>query len=196
MLLRTTTSVALLLFVGILSVNAWGKDKHPKPTPPARDEIQVVAHIPANGDAVTGFLTTQHYNRNYLYAEHVSGKTVTLIDITDVRSPGLLAEMTDPAGGSDALFAVTGNAALVAAGNRQMIPASPQTFRILSYADPMHPTIQQEFKGVTAISRDDKRGLIFLADADGIWILQQQYAIDPEQAKLQREIERSIYETP
>lgn len=182
--LRATTSVPLLLFVGLASVSAWAKDKHPKPSPPAHDQIQVVAHISVTGDAVTGFLTTQHYKRKYLYAEHASGKTVTLIDITNVSSPALLAEMSDPAGGSDAFVAVAGNAALVATGDGQAPTSAPaQTFRILSFADPMHPTIQQEFKAVTAMARDDKRGLIFLSNPDGIWILQQQFAPDPEAEK-------------
>lgn len=183
MLLRATTSVPLILFVGIVSVNVWAKDKHPQPTPPAHDEIQVIAHIPATGDAVTGFLTTQHYRRNYLYAEHASGKSVTLIDVTNLSSPALLAEMSDPAGGSDALVAAAGNAALVATGGGPAPQAPAQTFRILSFADPMHPAIQQEFKGVTATARDDKRGLIFLANSDGIWILQQRFAPDPEAEK-------------
>lgn len=184
MLVPAIHRVSLILFVSTLAVNAWSKDKHSTPTPPAHDEIQVVAHIPAIGDAVSGFLTTQHYRRNYLYAEHASGKTVTLIDITNLERPSVLAEMSDPAGRPDALVAVTGNAALVTtADQRALIPASAQTFRILSFADPAHPTIQQEFKGVTATARDDKRGLIFLANSDGIWILHQQFAPDPEAEK-------------
>lgn len=193
---RSNACISIILAVGIFSLNAWANNKHSKPTPPAPDEIQVVAHIPQTGEAITRFLTTQHYKRDYLYAEHASGKTVTLIDVTNIGSPALLAEMSDPTGSSDALIAVTGNAALVTTANQQPLSPSAQTFRILSFVDPLHPKIQQEFKGVTATARDDKRGLIFLANADGIWILQQQYAIDPEQAKLQKEIERSIYETP
>ena len=33
------------------------------------------------------------------------------------------------------------------------------------------------------MERDDKRGLMFLANAQGVWILQQQYAMDPEAVK-------------
>jgi hypothetical protein len=33
------------------------------------------------------------------------------------------------------------------------------------------------------MSRDDRRGLIFVANADGIWILQQHLALDPEVEK-------------
>jgi hypothetical protein len=40
--------------------------------------------------------------------------------------------------------------------------------------------VAQEFKGITAISQDARPGLIFLANPDGIWILQQHFAEDPE----------------
>ncbi len=34
-----------------------------------------------------------------------------------------------------------------------------------------------------AMATDDKRGLIFLANPQGVWILQQQYATDPQSEK-------------
>jgi hypothetical protein len=33
---------------------------------------------------------------------------------------------------------------------------------------------------VTAVGRDDHRGLIYIANPDGVWILQQRLAEDPE----------------
>jgi hypothetical protein len=62
------------------------------------------------------------------------------------------------------------------------IPA-PQSIRILDFSDPQHPNVAREFAGVTAISRDDRRGLIFLDNAEGIWILHQSRAEDPEVEK-------------
>lgn len=182
MLLRYVQSVSFFLLVGAVVGNASAKDKHPNAR---QDQIQVVAHIPAMGDgSIVDFLTTQHYSRNYLYAEHQSRKTVTLIDITDVSHPTVLADMSDPAGASDNFVAVTGNAALVASANQPAsLSPSAQTFRILSFADPIHPTVQQEFHDVTAVARDDRRELIFLANADGIWILQRQFAPDPQAEK-------------
>jgi hypothetical protein len=50
----------------------------------------------------------------------------------------------------------------------------------MDFSDPLHPKITREFTGITAIERDDGRGLIFLANADGIWILHQDFALDPE----------------
>ncbi|HEX4228055.1 MAG TPA: hypothetical protein VHZ07_05250 [Bryobacteraceae bacterium] len=171
----------LVSCVLVFSAGVYGKNKHPKPQTP-QDEIQVVAHVSVPGDAVVRFLATQHYRRNYLYAEHQSGKTVTLIDITDLDSPSVLAEMSYPASPSGDLVAVAGNAALVTTANTQPEAAPvPQTFRILSFADPLHPAVQHEFKGVTAMARDDKRGLIFLANTEGVWVLRQRLAVDPQE---------------
>ena len=180
------------------SSSLYSKDKHPKTTAAAPpDGIEVVAHLPLTGGAITSFLETQHYRRDYLYAEHESGKAVSLIDVTSASQPALLADMAFPSGASANLVAVAGNAALVSAQGQSVPNAvTPQTFRIMSFDDPLHPTVKQEFDHVTAISRDDKRGLIFLANDSGVWILRQQFAVDPEQAKLQQEIERSIYDTP
>ena len=51
----------------------------------------------------------------------------------------------------------------------------------MDFSDPQHPKVAREFAGVTAITTDD--GLIFLANADGIWILHQTLAEDPEVEK-------------
>ena len=81
-------------------------------------------------------------------------------------------------------MAVAGTAALV---NSELgIPVSagaPQTLKIMDFSDPLHPKVAREFTGVTAIGRNDPRGLIFVANQDGIWILQQHLADDPEMEK-------------
>lgn len=180
--LHSLRNFSLIVALAMLPLSGYAKDKHPKQ--PAQDQIKVVAHIPVSGSNIIRFLTTQHYRRNYLYAEHESGNMVTLVDITNTSRPAVLSEMSDPAGAPDNLIDVTGNAALVATADRQ-VPTAPatQTFRILNFADPLHPKVEQEFKGVTATARDDRRGLIFLANSDGIWILQQQFAPDPAAEK-------------
>jgi hypothetical protein len=192
---RTSIYLGLsLLLVSAASLNA--KDKHPKKQVAAQqDEIEVTAHLPLTGGPVTRFVETRHYRRDYLYAEH-DNKTVTLIDVTTITAPTQLAEMALPAGRTGNLVSVNGTAALVggAARSEQSSPA-PQTFRIMSFTDPLHPTVKQEFEGVTAMAQDDKRGLIFLANDAGVWILRQHYAVSPEDEAFQKEIEHTIYDT-
>ncbi len=123
------------------------------------------------------FLSTQHYSNYYLYAERENGGNATLIDITKTDQPNVLGDMT-----SGNLTMVAGTAALVssepvASGAAQ----PPQTIKIMDFSDPREiQKVAREFTGVTAMSRDDQRGLIFVANADGVWILQRHFAEDPE----------------
>jgi hypothetical protein len=172
----------LVIFLGLIlpaTMPAKLKNKHPKQESP-QDQIQVVAHLALTG-RVNHFLMTKHYSRDYLYIEYEAGKTVALIDTTNPEHPAVLADVAYPPNtNSDALLTVTGNAALVMDGPAPSQGFNPcRTIRIMSFADPAHPTVQKEFQKVSAMAHDDRRGLIFLANAEGLWILQQHFAIDP-----------------
>jgi hypothetical protein len=158
-----------------------GNAKNKKANADPKDEIEVVGHIALTSGAVNRFITTQHYSSYYLYAEHPDGK-LTLIDVTNTSQPAVLADVAyAPDGGPGSLSAVTGTAALVSSQ-----PPSPgaapqqQTIKIMDLADPKNPKVAREFAGVTAVSKDAGRGLIFLANSEGVWILRQHFAEDPE----------------
>jgi hypothetical protein len=169
-----------ILYLAII-IPLAAKDKKPKPAP--QDAIEVLAHIPLTTGPVLRFLATEHYSSHYLYAEHGTGGSVTLIDITRPSQPAVLAEVAYPsAAGADNLVVVSGTAALVTTSGTPP-QGSPQTIRVLDFSDPQHPKVAREFAGVTAINRDDRRGLIFLANAEGVWILHQNRAEDPEVEK-------------
>ncbi len=174
-----------------LSSSALAADKKPKVIPaPPKDAIEVVGHIPSTGVPVTRFLSTQHYSSYYLYVEHEGGANVTLIDVTRTSQPAVLSDVAyaPSAGGSESLLTVAGTAALVNSDPAAAAPAAtPQTLRIMDFSDPLHPKIGREFTGVTAIGRSDPRGLIYIANGDGIWILKQHFAEDPEVEKAYRD---------
>jgi hypothetical protein len=180
------------LCVFLSSSAALAADKKPKVIPAApKDAIEVVGHIPSTGRPVTRFLSTQHYSSYYLYAEHEGGTNVTLIDITRAGQPTVLSDVAyapSTGGGSESLLSVAGTAALVNSDPAAAAPAAaPQTLRIMDFSDPQHPKIGREFTGVTAIGRNDPRGLIYIANGDGIWILKQHFAEDPEVEKAYRD---------
>jgi hypothetical protein len=174
------SAIVFLLLTGAAA--SYGKDKTPKKADDSsQDKITVVAHIPLTGGQVTRFIATRHYDRTYVYAEHESGKTLTLIDVTNAGQPVVLGDVAWPDGAaSTSLLAATGTAALVSdAVAVETKPGAAQTVRIMNLSDPAHPAVTQEFKGITATSRDARPGLIFLANAEGIWILQQHFGEDP-----------------
>jgi hypothetical protein len=167
-----------------LAVHA--KDKKIKPAAKhPHDAIELVGHIASTSGPVTRFLATQHYSSYYLYAEHGTGNNVTLIDVTRSSRPAVLADVSyPPGGGSDSLVAVAGTAALVGeAPGSSTPPPATQTLRVMDFSDPQHPTVALEYAGVTAMSRDEQRGLIFVANSEGIWILHQNFAEDPDVEK-------------
>jgi hypothetical protein len=189
--MRKRYGLSLILLAGVMVCGsaAAAKEKKVKAQPaPPKDEIEVVGHLPLSGGAITRFSSTQHYSSYYLYAEHAGSKNVTLIDVTKVGQPAVLADMaSSPDGGSQGLLLVAGTAALVnseqGASTSSAAPASTQSLKIMDFSDPKNPKVAREFTGVTAIGRNDPRGLIFVANGDGIWILKQHLAEDPEVEK-------------
>jgi hypothetical protein len=187
--LRRPFAAVTLLLAGTLALSsvAQAKDKKAKaPNLDSQDAIEVAGHTAVGGGPVTRLLATQHYSRTYLYAEHESGKTVTLLDVTKAMQPRVLGDVAFPvAGGAPNLFAVTGTAALVSDGEKAGADQSGatvmglRTIRIMDFSDPLQPKITREFTGVTATGQDRTRGLIFVANGDGIWILQQRVGMDP-----------------
>lgn len=169
-----------IVFCCAIALPLAAKDKKPKPQP--QDSIEVVAKLPLTAGPVRKFLVTDHFSSHYLYAEHNPGGSLTLVDVTRPDNPLVLAEVPYPQASSGNVMAVSGTAALVTTGSTAPAPA-PETVRVLDFSDPRNPKLVREFVGVTAIERDERRSLIFLANAEGIWILHQSRAVDPEVEK-------------
>jgi hypothetical protein len=158
-----------------------GSAKNKKALADPKDQIEVVGHIPLTGGAVNRFISTQHYSSHYLYAEHPDGK-LTLIDVTNSSQPAVLADVAyAPDGGYGSLSAVVGTVALVSSQPAAAaVATAPRTIKIMDLSDPKNPKVAREFAGVTAVAKDGGRGLIFLANPEGVWILRQHFAEDPE----------------
>jgi hypothetical protein len=173
-------STAVLLLVAAGGHQLAAKDKHKRNTDAARDEITVEAHIPVPGAPITQFTATRHYSRAYVYAERGAGQPVTLLDVTNPARPQILSQVpasSDVVAGK--LVAVAGTAALSTSAGEVTKP-SAQTIRLMDFSDPSNPKVTQQFDGVTAVEKLSN-GLIMLANGDGVWILSQHLANDPEE---------------
>jgi hypothetical protein len=172
---------SLSLLAGFLAVAPATEAKNKRAVSSPKDEIEVAGHIAVSGGPVRSFLATQHYNSFYLYAQRGAGNSVTLIDVTKTDQPAVLGEIASASTPGSTLAVVAGTSALaVSETSQQSAVSSSQTIRIMDYSDPKNPKVAREFDGVTAVSRDDSRGLIFVANTDGIWILRKHFAQDPK----------------
>lgn len=180
MLRRSFRLSSLTVLASLLAVAPATEARNKKTASSPKDEIEVAGHIAVAGGPVRSFLTTQHYSSFYLYAQRDASNTVTLIDVTKTDQPAILGEIAS----ASTLAVVAGTSALAVSepAPQGAVPAS-QTIRIMDYSDPKNPKVAREFTGVTAVSRDESRGLIFVANADGIWILRKHFAEDPQVQK-------------
>jgi len=166
------------LVLATIPCHLAAKDKHKQKAPIPQDQISVDAHIAIPGGPVVRFAATQHYDRSYVYAERGPGQPVTLLDISHRAKPVIVSQLDSLPGASN-LVAVAGTAALssTAAGDTASVPS--QTIRLMDFSDPKNPKVTQQFDGVTAVEKLPG-GVILLANSDGVWILSQHLAEDPE----------------
>jgi len=164
--------VGIVLWAGAPFLAA-ANNPNPNPEP---DRIAIMSRLPLSGRPVVQLTLGSHWQRNYLYISRGGAEPVAVLDVTDAASPKEAGQLDLPRQKADGtISAVVGTAALIAS------PAPPpltQTVTILSFADPEHPTIVREFEGVTAMINDPSRGLVYLADAKGIWVLHLEPATD------------------
>lgn len=168
----------LALLSTSFALPARNKPKKAASAPP-QDQIEILANLPVTGGPITRFTMTQHYSRSYLYMEHAS-HVLTLVDVTDARHPTLLADLDLRATGSGMLLTAAGDAALIGSDASTPDPVKEKTMTILSFADRAHPKTIRQFDKVTSTALDDSRGLVFIANDQGLWILHRNPAEDPE----------------
>jgi hypothetical protein len=173
----------ILIIAAISTVAAASARNKPKPPGAAQDQIEVLSKVTLSGGAAVRFTLTQHFSRSYLYIEHLSHE-LTLVDVTDPKHPMVLANLDLPASEAGAVLAAAGDAALISseASAEKSAPAAPKerTMTIVNFADRAHPQTVRQFAKVTCSGVDDHRGLVFVANPEGLWILHRNPAEDPE----------------
>jgi hypothetical protein len=180
-------AVALLMFFVMMTPCAMAKDK--EKAAPAQSAT-VIAHLPLPGPAVNQMFLQQEGSKQYLYIQQTSKPAYTVIDVTKPDRPNVTNRMVLPNKAPGArLQMVEGGIALAeapensgTAGSRhELVQARPQgtadaarpteSVRVLDLSDPKNPRTLQTFEGVTSVLADDARKLIYITNADGLWVL-------------------------
>jgi hypothetical protein len=183
---RTLSLVSLVLALGTLFMTARSEastgDFYTSYT-----NAKVISHVALSGASPQQMFLQQVGRKEYLYLQQPSQQGFTVVDVSKPSKPkvvshvpqgnltmvssGLaIAEKPDPAtaGASRA----SGNAEGTRGGG-----SMPHPVRVLDVSDPAHPRTIQSFSGVTSILPDDARGLIYVANGEGIWILSHQQVL-------------------
>jgi len=166
--MQSRLAIPWVMTLALASPTLWAKDTAKAGLPKGPE---VVAHLALNATATVHMYTRREAKgRLYLYALHSSGE-VSVVDITEAARPALITQ-TAAAGATYANAQQIGtNTALVEIADASSAATSAKTLALLDTSNPLAPQMTLRFAGVTAVSRDDSRSLLFIANSEGLWIV-------------------------
>jgi hypothetical protein len=170
-----TSGVCAVLSAAIAVVSVPSMAANTKPT---EVPAQVLAHVVLREAPGNEMLLQKRGDKQYLYLQKASKKGFMVIDVTKPSIPNLLevgARSNEATAGN--LELTGGDVAIAKVPDRnskgviRSTDNPTETVKILDLSDPEHPQVLQTFAGVTSVLTDPGRGLIYLANNDGLWVL-------------------------
>jgi hypothetical protein len=170
---------ACLLLSAILAMYAPLLAKKKPSSEPLVDRIDVVGHVALEGTVVTNMRVIDYHDKRYLYLEDRSGR-ITVVDVTDAAHPTIRKQQLQPPGAavSGRLESAVGNVALLVAPQQREEGSRPGTVSIVDFSDSARPKLIRRFENVTAMRSDTRRGLVFISNHEGLWLLMERPAPD------------------
>jgi len=150
-------------------------------------DVKVIAHLSLSGESPQRIWLQQDGGKQYLYLQQPSEQGFTIIDVTKPTKPRPVSHVSQGSlttVGSGLAIVEQPDPRTTAASHIEGSPegtrgggAVSRLVRILDVSDPAHPRTVQSFSGVTSILPDDARGMIYVANSEGIWILSHQQVL-------------------
>jgi cell division protein FtsN len=182
---RFWATAALLISVISLSnfpVHAKSKEKKERKEQQQTKAVGIylIGHLSLPETTVSGIAAASDPNRQLLQLTDTGRGTLTVVDVAQPSRPKLLEQSKLPAELAHANVQVRMGDAVLLTVSQTDSPshADPQSLTLVSFADPANPKTVQTFESVTAVWRDRERELIYLSNADGLWVLQVYSAAD------------------
>lgn len=140
--------------------------------------IYLIGHLPLLETTVSRITAASDPSRQLLQLTDSVHGTLTVVDVAQPARPKLLGQSKLPGKLAHANVQVRmGDSALLTVSeNDSPAHADPQSLTLVSFADPSNPKTLQTFEGVTAVWSD--RELVYLSNADGLWVLEVYSAAD------------------
>ena len=181
---RTRTAAALIPLAFLAMVpGAFSKGK------PAEQPATVIAHLAVPGARVNQMFLRGEKGKHYLYIQQATKEGYTVVDVTKPSQPTVLDRAPQPPSSNVERVQMVGDGIALAetqessgsgTTRHELAPAKApasssrptESVRVLDLSDPKNPRTLQTFEGVTSILAEDGRGLIYIANGEGLWILQ------------------------
>ncbi|MGA2335529.1 MAG: hypothetical protein WA383_01170 [Terriglobales bacterium] len=183
---RTTSVAGAILALGtfFLTIRSYAS---PGDFYPSHTDAKVIAHLALSGASPRQMFLQQAGRKQYLYLQQPAQEGLTVVDVTKPTKPKIVSHML-----GENLTVVSSGLAIAekpnnsaAVGDSRAFGAEgapgggnvPESVRVLDVSDPAHPRTVQAFNGVTSVLPDVARGLIYVANSEGIWILSHQQVL-------------------
>jgi len=179
-----TVAAVFALATGI-HANTKGKPK------PAEVPAKVIAHLALTSPAGNQMVLQRLGDRRYLYIQQASKQGYMIVEVTKPEFPSFVkakAASDDSTAGN--LEFMDGKMAIAATPDNSSKTAirsvpSTETVRLLDVSDPAHPTTLQTFKNVSGMLAEGGRGIIYLTNDEGLWVLKHNRQLLAPAAKKQ-----------
>jgi len=152
------------------------------------DAIELIGSIQLHGANVSHIQRAEDHGRTLLYLEDSQRHGLTVIDVTDSSRPRIVREIAIN-DAFDNLEILPGGTAVLATGASPS-PEKVMSLSIVSIEDngDNHKTTRS-FPKVSAFLTDDQRGLVYVADQEGLKVLRTKSRTDSD---VDREFEKRI----
>jgi hypothetical protein len=181
--IKSVTRAAVMVFaIGIAAApSVFAK---PKAKKAVVSNTGVIAHLQLDGGAATRMFLMEKNGKDYLYVGGGSASGVCILDVTKPAVPRKIEKFAGVGSARAADFQLVGDTLAVtswsgeATGNSSDVAARSVT--IVNTTDPANPKPIQTFSGVTSVVADNARGLIYLSNGEGLWVVR---AKQPQKAE-------------
>lgn len=171
-----SVSRAAVAFLAIGIAAAPSIFAQPKAKKAVVSNLGVIAHLQLDGGTATRMLLVQKDGKQYLYVGLSSSSGVCIFDVTKPADPRKVEKFAGAGGAQAADFQLVGDTLAVTSRTGEAAAISsnvpPRSVTILNMSDPANPQQIQTFADVTSVVADDARGLIYLSNGEGLWVVQ------------------------
>lgn len=181
--IRSVSRATVMLFaIGIAAApSVFAK---PKAKKAVESNLGVIAHLQLDGGTATRMFLMEKNGKDYLYVGGGSASGVCILDVTKPGAPRKLEKFAGAGSAQAADFQLVGDTLAVTSRSEEASGSSPdvagRSVTILNTTDPANPQPIQTFSGVTSVVTDNARGLIYLSNGEGLWVVQ---AKQPQKAE-------------
>lgn len=186
---RRVAFQTFLLMSLLLLFTALAFSSEPAASKPTDVPATVIAHLPLPQPTGAEMLLQKENGKQYLYVQQASKQGFMIVEVTKPDLPNLLkrtAQQSQQTSGH--LEMVSPDVAIAEAPEKSATTVTStknptETVRLLDLSDPANPKTLETFNRVTSILPDGGRGLIYLTNDQGLWVLRYNRPSRMEPAK-------------